>query len=157
MYVCMYVSVHQSVYLARFMRQWVSNLRQWIFPTQALCVPPDKFSSPPTSKMYASDKEKRTKDIQWAHLRPPVSIAQALIHVLQLLFNPIGTDENDTRRMIHITSYRDEGRKIGGLNGTVFQEPHNCKAYVSHYFIHLWHCKQLVKNMINPGTDFIGG
>ena len=54
--VCVCVSGHQSVYLARTMRWWGSNLRQWIFLNLGSMHPPSTFLSPPTPKMHARDE-----------------------------------------------------------------------------------------------------
>ena len=62
--ILLYISGHHSVNCSQIMRRRSSNLRQWIFLTYALCIPPYTFSSPSTSKMFSSDKTKLKKDIQ---------------------------------------------------------------------------------------------
>ena len=64
----MYVSGHQSVYLAQIMMQLDYNLMQWVFLNYAMCIPPYKLSIPPTSKIHASDEKKQTKDRRTSHI-----------------------------------------------------------------------------------------
>ena len=76
-FVCVFVMVHWSVYLAQIMMGWGSNLRQWIFLNLGSAYTYFFFNTPPMSKMHARDKTKRTKYRQWSHY-----------FVLQLLFKP---------------------------------------------------------------------
>ena len=67
--------------------------------------PSSKFSSPPTSKMHASDETIKTKDGKWVHLWPPVwSIRPNQQHrhyVLILFFNPNKLQTTMTRDEIY--------------------------------------------------------
>ena len=119
---CVCIAGHQSVYIAQIMRWQGSNIRQWIFLTEALGISPVHLMS----KMNVSDKTRRTNDRQWSHGRLPVQTSGfphkigSTWYVLLLLFNPKEVQTTMTRDKLYGSQHTGTRAKdSGGLRNAV--------------------------------------